>query len=88
MDTGNSEEIFLRFLVWNNEWQDRLWRFELDNGMEESMHYINRGGGVNAESRTIDGSHDDEAVFSGLVFACKFDIVRYPGVVRKVLESF
>lgn len=86
-DTSNADEVFLQHLVWNSEWRDRLWRPELDNGMEGNMRYINWVGSVNAGPRTMDDSLADEAISSGMMFARKFDLKGHPGAVRKVLDS-
>lgn len=77
------DEVFLHTLVWNSEYRNKLFKMQLGNGMEGNMRWIDMERGENASPYVIKEDAIEEIVESGMLFARKFDMEKYPEAVDR-----
>lgn len=58
----------------------------LDNGNQGNMRWIDMDRGINAGAYVIHEEDDEDILASGMMFARKFDIDKYPKAVQAVAE--
>jgi hypothetical protein len=82
--TSCCDEAFVQSFVWGSQFKARLFVPELGNGMRGNMRWIDFDHGSQGSPATITGDNIEEAIRSGMLFARKFDIDRFPEAYSKL----
>lgn len=82
--TSCCDEVFLHTMVWNSNFRERLYVNCLGNGYKGNMRWIDMEHGQNAGPYIIQEKDVESIVESEMLFARKFDIIKYPDAVKKV----
>ena len=85
-NTSCCDEVFLHTIVWNSSFKRRLYIERLGNGYKGNMRWIDMEHGENAGPYIIQKEVLNEIFESGMLFARKFDLEKYPDAIYATIE--
>lgn len=84
--TSCCDEVFLHKIVWNSNFRNQLYVNCLGNGYKGNMRWIDMVHGQNAGPYIIQEKDIEEIISSGMLFARKFDIFKFPTAISKLMN--